>query len=239
LNAAWVNAILKIVQILYDAYPEAVESNEVTSNVGSFCEEVQTFIRTQLIYARKAKDRTSMTTRDENGQLPLHRALRGLINNATLGSIKLLVKGNPSAMRTPDNAGALPLHLACQHQESASIVAYLIGVDQTTLQAFDEKGNTVLHYACRGAKHTTISLLLKEYGGISVSRRNAHNQLPIHLLLESKEVSDREDTRYVESIYRLLRAYPETVMMSEKEESKSEDCLPHSHSGKKRKLGTE
>jgi ankyrin repeat protein len=215
-NTSKMNVYLKLIQILYDAHPEAID--EVASNVDRFCPEVQTFINTHLAYARQARDRTVITTRDQNGQLPLHRALS---DNVTLGSIKLLVKGNPSAIRTPDNAGALPLHLACQHQESASIVAYLIGLDQTTLQAFDEKGNTVLHYACRGAKYDTITLLLEKYGGISVSRRNAHNQLPIHLLLESKEVSDREDTRYVESIYRLLRAYPETVMGA-KEESNSE-----------------
>ena len=49
---------------------------------------------------------TIMTTLDENGQLPLHRALK---DNATFGSIKLLVKGNPSALRVMDNSYALPL----------------------------------------------------------------------------------------------------------------------------------
>jgi ankyrin repeat protein len=115
----------------------------------------------------------------------------------------------------------------------------LVGLDSDTLTIVDKEGNTALHHACRGAKYDTIALLLGEYGAVSVSRRNAHNKLPIHLLLESNEVRDREDNKYVESIYRLLRAYPETVMMGEKEKSKSEDCLPHSHSGKKRKLGTE
>ena len=37
-----------------------------------------------------------MTTPDEKGQLPLHTALQ---NNATLGSIKLLVKGNDSVLQ--------------------------------------------------------------------------------------------------------------------------------------------
>ncbi len=94
-----------------------------------------------------------MTTRDENGQLPLHKAL--LSNDITLGSIKLLVKGNPSAVQTPDNGGALPLHLASQRSESAisiSIVKYLLGLDPTSLGVVDEQGNTALHYACRGAK---------------------------------------------------------------------------------------
>lgn len=231
-NTPKLNVYNKILRILYDAYPEAIEDNQVTSDVGSFCEIVQAVVRTHLAYARQARDRTVMTTRDQNGQLPLHRALS---DNVTLGSTKLLVKGNLSAVRTPDSTGAMPLHLACQHQESASIVEYLIGLDQTTLQAVDEIGNTVLHYACRGAKYDTIALLLDNYGGISISQRNAHNQLPIHLLLESKEVSDRDDPKYMESIYRLLRAYPETVI-GVKEESKLDDDSLH-HSGKKKKFG--
>ena len=48
-ESLWLNVYyLKILQILYDAYPEAVESNEITSNVDSFCEAVQTFINKQL-----------------------------------------------------------------------------------------------------------------------------------------------------------------------------------------------
>ncbi len=215
------NVYLKITRVLYDAHPEAIESNEVTSNADSFCEEVQTFINTQLTYARQARDSNLMTTGGENGQLPLHRVLRFPPNNVTLGSIKLLVKGNPSAVRTPDNAGALPLHLACLHHDSARIVEYLIGLDSNTLTAVDRERNTALHLACRGAKHATISLFLEEHGGISVSKRNARNQLPVHLLLESNTdtVRDRGDIKYLQSIYRLLRAYPETVMGA-KEESK-------------------
>jgi hypothetical protein len=98
-NTPKLNAYLKILQILYDAHPEAIASNEVTSNVGSFCEEVQAFINTQLTYARQARDLRQMNTQDENGQLPLHRALH---SNVALGSIKLLVNGNPSATCTFD-----------------------------------------------------------------------------------------------------------------------------------------
>ena len=209
-NTRKLNAYLKVLQILYDTHPEAID--EVTSDVDRFCQEVQTFINNQLIYARQARDRTLMHSTDEDGRLPLHRALRGLINNATLGSIKLLVKGNPSAVQTPDNGGALPLHLTCQHHNSTCIVEYLTNLDPTSLCAIDGEGSTSLHCACRGAKLETIALLLGKYGGVSVSKRNMNNQLPIHVLLESKEVSDREDTNYVESIYRLVRAFPDTLL---------------------------
>eukprot|EP00984_Skeletonema_dohrnii_P010322 scaffold4008_cov85-Skeletonema_dohrnii-CCMP3373.AAC.2 len=60
-----------------------------------------------------------MTTPDGNGQLPLHTALQ---SNVRLGSIKLLVKGNPPALQSTDNSGSLPLHIACAHHDSASVV---------------------------------------------------------------------------------------------------------------------
>ncbi len=209
-NTPKLNAYLQVLQILYDAYPEAIEINEVTSNVGRFCQEVQTFINTQLTYARQARDHTIMTTPDENGQLPLHRAF---YDNATitLGSIKLLVKGNPCAICTFDNRGTIPLHVACQHHESPAVVEYLIGLNEVTLTTADGEGNTALHYACRGANHEIIALLLDKYGSISVSKRNTHKQLPIDLLFASEAVSDKESVEYTESIYRLMKAYPETI----------------------------
>jgi ankyrin repeat protein len=222
------NAYLKVLRILYDAYPDAIENNEVTSNVGSFCQEVQTFIDIQLSLARQAKDCTLMTTRDENGQLPLHTALcenitLGSTNLITLGSIKLLVKGNPSAVRCADNTGRLPLHVACQHHDSASVVEYLIDLDSSSLRASDFDDNTALHHACCGAKYDTIALLLRKYGGISVSKRNTDRQLPIDLLLQNKNklihpsphVMHRERTHYTDSIFQLIRAYPEIVMRAQ------------------------
>ncbi len=222
---------LKILQILYDAHPEAIDCNYVTSKIDWFCAEIKAFVNTQLNYARQAKGRTGrqMRMRDENGQVQLHRAL---YNNPTLGSVKLLVKRNPSTIRIQDNSDTLPLHVACQHCDCARVVEYLAGLDSDTLTVVDEEGNTALHHACRGAKHATILLLLEKFGGASISKRNTITQLPIHLLLESNEVSDREDAKYVESIYQLLRAYPETVI-GVNEEWK----LALSHSGKKRKFG--
>jgi ankyrin repeat protein len=203
------NAYLKILQILYDAHPEAIESDAITSNVEIFSQEIKTFINKQLTYARQARNPRQMNTPDENGQLPLHRALR---DNVRLGSTKLLVKGNPSAIRCWDKVGTTPLHVACQHHETPAVVEYLIELGEDTLDAMDKEGNTALHYACRGAKHATITLLLEKYGSISVSKRNAHNQLPIDLLFESNAVNDREGVEYTESIFQLIRAYPATVM---------------------------
>ena len=209
-NDSNIEAGIRIIKILFDAHPEVIEDDEVTLDIDDYHHEVQTFINRELVYVRQAKDLRLITTPDDNGQLSLHRALQ---NNVTLGSIKLLVRGNPQAVQSPDSSGGLPLHIACQHHDSVSVVQYLLGLDEASLDALDRDGNTALHYACRGAKYDTIALLLEKYDAVSVSKRNAENKLPIELLWEKSNAgSDREGVEYTESVFRLLQAYPETIM---------------------------
>ena len=201
-----VEAGIQLIKVLFDAHPEAIEDNGITSNIHRFHQKVQAFINDELVYARQANDHRLMTTADYNGQLPLHTALQ---NNVTLGSIKLLVKGNPSAIWNVDTNSAFPLHIACQHHDSASVVQYLLEVNMRILRFVDIDNNTALHYACLGAKHDTISMLLEKYDTASVSKRNAQDKLPIDLLWESNEGSDRKSLEYTESVFRLIRANPE------------------------------
>ena len=219
-NASVLDAAMRMLQLLYDAHPEAIEDLQLLydahpETIGDdwLPQAMQTFINAQLAYFRAARDRTFISTPDENGQLPLHRALR---DNITLGSTKLLIKGNPTAIQTPDNDGALPLHLAIQHHDSTKVVDYLVGLDPNTLTGVDREGNTALHHACCSAKYDTIALLMQKFHAVSVSKRNAYKKLPIHLLLESDAFVNREeDVKYTEIIFQLLRVYPETVMMAE------------------------
>jgi len=55
-------------------------------------------------------------------------------------------------------------------------------------------------------------MLLEKYHAASVSKRNAQKKLPIDFLWESNEVEDRESVEYTESVFRLLKAYPEMMM---------------------------
>ena len=211
-NDSNIHVALQMIKVIYDAHPEAIEDNRITTDIRRYHQQVQEFINSQLVHVRLAKDqrlRRRMTTPDGNGQLLLHRAVQ---NNVTLGSIKLLVKGNPAAILSPDNSGALPLHFAFQHDDSASIVRYLVGLDPSTLDAVDREGNSALHLACRGAKYDTIAMLLEKYDAISVSKRNTDEKLPIDLLWESNAVEDRGSVEYMGSVFQLLKAYPETVM---------------------------
>ena len=230
----YIDAGLKVIEVLFDAQPEAIEEDDIASNIQSYQQRIQSFINRELVYARQAKDLRLMMTPDDNGRLPLHTALQ---NNARLGSIKLLVKGNPSAIRNTDNNFAMPLHIACEHHDSACAVKYLIELHTLTLEAVDREGNTVLHYACRGAKYDTIALLLEKYDAVSVSRRNVQNKLPIELLWESNVVEDRESVEYTDSVFRLLKAYPETLRIIPNGQSMLADCPIQSGNEKKRKFG--
>ena len=210
-NESNIEAGIQMIKVIFDAHPEAIEDDRIMADIRRSLQQVRAFINSQLVYVRLAKDqhlRRRLETPNDNGQLPLHVALR---NNARLGAIKLLVKGNPAAVQSADNSGALPLHSAYQHHDSASVVRYLVEHDPSTLDSVDKDGNTAFHLACRYAKYETIMLLLEKYDGVSVSKRNAHGELPINLLWKSNAVEDRESVEYTESVFRLLKAYPETV----------------------------
>ena len=138
-NDSQIELGIQMVKIFFDAHPEAIEGNIISTDIQRFHQRIQAFIN----------DHRLITTPDDNGQLPLHTALQ---NNVRLGSIKLLIKGNPSAIRNSDNNFAMPLHIACQYHDSVSVVQYLVDLDTRTLRAEDINDNTALHCACRGAK---------------------------------------------------------------------------------------
>ncbi len=98
---------------------------------------------------------------------------RALQNDVRLGSIKVLVNGNPSALRNFDNNGVIPLHVAFKHHDSACVVGYIVSLADISLDTIDRQGNTALHFACLGEKFETIALLLEKYDAVSLSRRNA------------------------------------------------------------------
>ena len=133
-----------------------------------------------------------------------------LKENASLGSIKLLVRGNPAAAQVSDQKVAYPLHIACEFS-STKVVKYLVELAGDNLNIVDAKNNTTLHYACRRGNLCAIKYLL-EANVPSVSERNNNNKLAIHLLFECGSVLlDRDSLEYVETIHQLLLANPEVV----------------------------
>ena len=148
-----------------------------------------------------------MTTVDDNGWLPLHCALK---NNASLGSIKLLMRANPAAVQVSDQNGVYPVHIACKFS-SLKVVKYLVELAGDALNDVDAKNNSLLHYACQGGNCDVIKFLL-EANVPSVSDRNNENKLALHLLFECGEGTlDRDCLEYVETVQQLLLANPEVV----------------------------
>ena len=147
---------------------------------------------------------------EEYGPELLHMVMRDELSS--IGAIKLLVEGNPAALQTPNKDGAVPLHLAIQSRRPSDVIQILINhdSDRNTIRIADSKGNTALHYACLDANYEIIAQLLENYGPLSVSKRNLEGKLPLQLLLfDTDSVGERESTRYADSVFRLLRAFPD------------------------------
>ena len=216
---------LDVVQILYDACPEAIWVRDSDGDslldlaIGRNEEsDIVNFLKAQLVHAKMGEELLALTTFDDYGWLPLHHALK---DKVPLGSIKLLVRGNPSALRVITNIGALPIHIACQFssakvvqhlvEDDGEVAKYLVGLDVgRTLQYKDMNNDSPLHCACRGGNLGVVKYLLNR-NAPSVSDRNVDNKLPFHLLCECEDI-DRESTEYTETLFLLLLANPETVM---------------------------
>ena len=230
-----------VTELLFDIYPEAIllrndqedlpidivrmnlnalhinpETGEVYNKVlYRRMEYIISFVLAQMNHARKAQDADATRTSDFAGSLPLHNAIQG---RAPLGAIKLLVNGNTDAINIPDRSGMLPLNIACQFS-TVGVVKYLIQLSPGRLNACDVNNNFPLHHACRGGNCEVISYLLETpMSSASVSERNVDGMIPIHLFCDCEFVKGRwcecegETPEYTETIWRLLTAYPETVL---------------------------
>ena len=209
---------LSSVQVLYDTYPEAIwcvdhEGRTLLDLVGGnrwrqdSNLSVRSFLENEFVYARQSRDMNYMTVPDGEGYLPLHRAL--LQRDASLGSIKLLVRGNLSALQVVDQNGVRPIHIACRNT-TADVVQFLMEAPNG-LDVCDSNKDYPIHYACRAANLDVIKYLVER--NTPVSERNADNKLPFHLLLEYEGEQVRESPAFTEACWYLLQAYPETVMI--------------------------
>ena len=208
---------IEAVKVLYDALPEAILvhngrgriPSQAISNQLRNSSTIVNFLKVQQGYAQKAQDVSAMTTPDANGWLPLHHALK---DKVTLGSIKLLLKGNPSSLRTVDDNLAFPLHIACQFS-TVKVVKYLVELDsRIPVGRLDMNKDSALHYACRGGNLGVIQYLVYSHGSL-VSDTNSDNKLPFHLLLECEDEQVRESLEFTEVCFQMLWTHPETVTM--------------------------
>jgi ankyrin repeat protein len=225
-----------VTELLFDLYPEAIlirngdrqlpfdilrkrdDELSINNETGRpYLEEARkrnrellAFLSAQMGYGYKAQDENALMTPDHTCSLPLHYAVR---TRAPLGSIKLLVKGYPNAIRMPDRTGMHPLDIAIQ-VSPLGVVKYLAELTRRRLNRCDRNKNYPLHHACREGKCEVIEYLLdRPMSSASVSERNIDDKLPIHLFCEHVWCCHGYDPpKYTEIIWRLLSAYPETVL---------------------------
>jgi len=196
---------LSAVQVLFNAYPEAILEEDGFGSAPlerargeGAAANVIAFLEAQLVYAKKSQDVSAL--------FPLHHSLK---NNASLGSIKLLVKGNTSAIRIADNNMALPLHIACGFN-TIEVVKYLMEMldDDHIWNHLDSNDDSILHYACRGGNCEVVKYLLDKQSR-HVSKHNTDKKLPIHLLCQFGLPAN--SLEHTDIVFRLLLACPETL----------------------------
>eukprot|EP00984_Skeletonema_dohrnii_P013877 scaffold5807_cov114-Skeletonema_dohrnii-CCMP3373.AAC.3 len=213
-TTSYLNAGLEVIELLYNAYPEAIVNAEASLrrrriDISEIPAGVKYFLVDQLRYATQASNLQLVRTQDENGMLPLHRALEEV---APLGAVKLLVQADPATLQIPDNHGSLPLHIAARINECPDVIKYLVDLNIDSLLVVDNWGDTPLHNACLEGRYDVVEMLLTRYPNAPVTTRNLDGDLPIQLLLDC---DDHESADYASCIFLLLKASPEMWMSNE------------------------
>jgi len=212
------------VKTIFDAYPAAILAldgegktpldHAMRSTARSNPSQSQSmtriisFLQAQQEYAQMAQNATALTSLTR-GWLSLHRALK---ENATLGSIKLLVSGNLASLQLPTRDGVFPLQIACEHS-SANVVKLLHELSGHMLDQCSP-----LHYACRGGNCAVIKYLFDSHASLvasAVVTPDSDDKLPIHLLCQAGKEEDKVDCNspeYIETIWLLLTSNPVEMM---------------------------
>ena len=151
----------------------------------------------------------------EHGRLALHAILRAAeysfcegfkfrpplnplriilpLGELTLNHFRTLLDSLDSELiRTQDDHGKLPIHIACGTNAPVEVLAMLVELDPATLQIADYSGGLPLHECCRGNVDYSSVRYLVEQGGVgTLAARNRQGVLPLHVLCGSTNPSLR------------------------------------------------
>ena len=95
-------------------------------------------------------------------------------------------------IRTRDDNGKLPIHIACQNKAPVEVLALFVEIDPATLQIADRNGALPLHDCCCGVVDNSSVICLIEQGGVStLAARNQDGAMPLHVLCGSTNPSLR------------------------------------------------
>ena len=110
-------------------------------------------------------------------------------------------------IRSRDDNGKLPIHIACGTNAPFEVLAMLVELDSATLQIPDYSGALPLHECCRGSVDCSSVVYLVEQGGRgTVATRNHEGALPLHNLCASLNPSLR-------TVQYLVQSFPGSLVV--------------------------
>lgn len=219
----------KVAGYLLEAHPESMYDIDaqgasplhwaVTSTVG--VEYIEDLIR---------KDKNALYMKDKSNSLPLHYALRhrdpsrvaNLLLDLNVEAVDAVVKDESlplhaatkaDMVRSADNNGSLPLHVACRYGAPLPIVKRLFQLYEESATIKDNQGELALHKACRGG-HLALVTFLMEKDISSVRVPNIDGVFPALALCQAsgKNRLPFDKKVYIGTIWQLLRACPEAIL---------------------------
>jgi ankyrin repeat protein len=156
---------------------------------------------------------------DDNGFLPIHRALISGSASPSLELIKLCIHECPESILEVTPLGALPLHLACNYRSgSIDIVQYLVDIFPDAVQCRDNEGQFPLDHAldANDPQVEVVELLVQQYP-VVLSFLDDQGRLPLHRVLRKHR--NRYDgivnvlVEYCPGALRLQDAQGQTVLL--------------------------
>jgi len=105
--------------------------------------------------------------------------------------LKSLLDRDPEAIRTRDDQGDLPIHIACSiTDDPVNLIEFLTLQDRATLQIQDRLGRLPIHvYSLNEDAHSLagFKLLLETGGAGTLTARDQTGSLPLHLLCHNQK----------------------------------------------------
>ena len=116
-----------------------------------------------------------------------HLRVRLPLGELTLQHFRTLLSTlDPELVRTRDESGQLPIHIACRDKAPVEVLALIVEQDAATRQLADYLGALPLHVCCCGAVDDSSVRFLVEQGGVgTLAARNQEGSLPLHILCGS------------------------------------------------------
>jgi ankyrin repeat protein len=89
-------------------------------------------------------------------------------------------------IRSQDDSGKLPIHIACRNKAPVEVLALILELDPATLQIADRSGALPLHECCReNAEYASVRCIVEQGGVGTLAARNHEGALPLHVLCGS------------------------------------------------------